>query len=152
RASLLLSFVVVLLIGFVLLANRLHFQASRLISLFPLIILTGMIERLWTLGEEDNARASFFTLMNTLAISACIALVIGRPFVSQNLLRFPETMGLILAGQLLLGRYTGFRLTELYRYREISNSPQCIPSEPRGRMLTTLRRGVEAPHASVKRR
>ena len=124
RTSLLLSFVVVALIGFVALANRLHFEASRLISLFPLIILTSMIERLWTLGEEDNARASFFTLVNTLAISACIALVIGRPFVSRHLLRYPETTGLILASQLLLGRYTGFRLTELYRFREIMNSPQ----------------------------
>ena len=124
RTSLLLSFVVVSLIGFVLLANRLNFQTSRLISLFPLIILTGMIERLWTLGEEDNSRASFFTLMNTLAISACIALVIGRPFLIRNLLRHPEATGLIVAGQLLLGRYTGFRLTELYRFRELMNSPQ----------------------------
>jgi hypothetical protein len=124
RTSLLLSFVVVSLVGFVLLANRLHFEASKLISLFPLIILTGMIERFWTLEEEDNARASFITLLNTLAISACIALVIGRPFVISFLMRFPEATGLVIAGQLLLGRYTGYRLTELYRFREITNSPQ----------------------------
>ncbi|HEV3146001.1 MAG TPA: 7TM domain-containing protein [Gemmataceae bacterium] len=124
RTSLLLSFVVISLLGFVLLANRLHFQASGLISLFPLIILTGMIERFWTLEEEDNARTSFFTLLNTLAIAGCIALVIGRPFLSRFLLRFPEATMLVVAGQLLLGRYTGYRLTELYRFREMMNSPR----------------------------
>ena len=123
RTSLLLSFVVVSLVGFVVLANRLHFEASKLISLFPLIILTGMIERFWTLEEEDNARASFFTLLSTLAISACIALIIGRPFVSSFWMRFPEATGLVIAGQVLLGRYTGYRMTELFRFRQLMNSP-----------------------------
>ncbi|HLW66898.1 MAG TPA: 7TM domain-containing protein [Gemmataceae bacterium] len=124
RTSLLLSFVVISLVGFVFLANRFHFPSSHLISLFPLIILTGMIERFWTLEEEDNARASFFTLMNTLALSGCIALVIGMPLVGRLLLRFPEGTGLVIAGQLLLGRYRGYRFTELYRFREIMKSPQ----------------------------
>jgi hypothetical protein len=152
RTSILLSFVVLSLVGFVFLANRLHFVASRLISLFPLIILTGLIERFWTLEEEDNARASFFTLTNTLAISGCIALVIGRPFVSRFLLGFPEATGLVIAGQLLLGRYTGYRLTELYRFREIMNSPPRTPRKQRKVRLTTLRRSVEMTDASAKRR
>jgi hypothetical protein len=32
--------------------------------------------------------------------------------------RYPETLGLIMAGQLLIGRYTGYRLSELFRFRD----------------------------------
>ena len=31
---------------------------------------------------------------------------------------FPETLGIIMAVQLLIGRYTGYRLSELFRFRE----------------------------------
>jgi hypothetical protein len=40
--------------------------------------------------------------------------------------RYPETLGLVLAAELLLGRYTGYRLSELYRFNELmrnGNSP-----------------------------
>jgi hypothetical protein len=32
--------------------------------------------------------------------------------------QFPETLGLVMAAQLLLGRYTGYRLSELFRFRD----------------------------------
>jgi hypothetical protein len=31
---------------------------------------------------------------------------------------YPETLGVIMAVQLLIGRYTGYRLSELYRFRD----------------------------------
>ena len=31
---------------------------------------------------------------------------------------YPETLGLVMAAQLLIGRYTGYRLTELFRFRD----------------------------------
>jgi hypothetical protein len=123
RTSLMLSFVVFTIVAFVLVAHRQNLQATRVISLFPLVILTGMIERFWTLEEEDSTRASFFTLLNTLTIAACISLVVSRQFLVGHLLRFPETLGLIMAGQLLLGRYTGYRLAELYRFRDFLREP-----------------------------
>jgi transglutaminase-like putative cysteine protease len=118
RISLMLSLVISMLVVFVVVSNRLHWPATAYIALFPLIILTGMIERFWTLEEEDGTRASFRTLLTTLAIAGCISLVISRPPVAQHLLRYPETIGLVMAGMLLLGRYTGYRLTELYRFRD----------------------------------
>ncbi len=122
RVSLMLSLVITMLIGFVVVSYRLHWPATHYISLFPLVILTGMIERFWTLEEEDGTRASFRTLFSTLLIAVCISLIISRPFVTQHLLRYPETTGLIMAAQLLLGRYTGYRVTELYRFRDFARA------------------------------
>src|SRR5262245_14661384 len=120
RISLMLSLVISMLVVFVVVSNRLHWPATAYISLFPLIILTSMIERFWTLEEEDGTRASFRTLLTTLAIAGCISLLISRPPVAQHLLRYPETIGVVMAAMLLLGRYTGYRLTELYRFRDFT--------------------------------
>ena len=39
-------------------------------------------------------------------------------------MRYPETLGLIIAAQLLIGRYTGYRLSELYRFRDFLRERQ----------------------------
>jgi len=39
------------------------------------------------------------------------------------MVKFPETLGLIMACQLLIGRYTGYRLSELFRFRDFVQEP-----------------------------
>ena len=67
RVAVLLTLIVVLLIG----GDRgwpatPASPTTRYISLFPLVILTGMVERFWTLEAEDGTAASFKTLLETL--------------------------------------------------------------------------------------
>jgi hypothetical protein len=118
RVAFMLSLVVVLLIGAVVAANLGDMPATKYVSLFPMIILTGMIERFWALEAEDSTGASFKTLLVTIVISAAIALTLSVRALVTHLFRYPETLGLIMAAQLLLGRYTGYRLTELFRFRD----------------------------------
>jgi hypothetical protein len=87
-----------------------------------MVILTSMIERFWTLETEDGAASSFKTLLTTIIISGTIALVLSLPAVVEQMLVYPETLGLIMAAQLLIGRYTGFRLAELFRFRDFLHS------------------------------
>jgi hypothetical protein len=118
RVAVMLSLVVVMLITAIVLGNFHDMPATKYISLFPLVILTGMIERFWTLETEDSTVSSFKTLIWTLLIAATIAAVTGLPALAMFLFRFPEALGLIVACQLLIGRYTGYRLTELFRFRD----------------------------------
>ncbi len=122
RIAFMLSTVVVLLIIVVVAANFRSLEATKYISLFPMVILTSMIERFWTLETEDGTSASFRTLLITIFISATIALTLSLPFVVDHMLSYPETIGLIMAAQLLIGRYTGYRLTELFRFRDFLGS------------------------------
>jgi 7 transmembrane helices usually fused to an inactive transglutaminase/Transglutaminase-like superfamily len=127
RTAFMLTLVVCLLVGFVVVSNRFHLPATRYLALFPLVILTGMIERFWTLEEEDGTAASFRTLFATFAVAACVSLVLNAPFVPRQMNTYPETLGVIMAVQLLLGRYTGYRLTELYRFRDFLKEPAAAP-------------------------
>ena len=119
RTALMLTLVVIFLIGGIVAANFHHLSASKFVPLFPMVILTGMIERFWTLEVEDGTYASFKTMLGTMFIAMTIALVLGIHALVKFLFEFPETLGLIMAGQLLLGRYTGYRLSELMRFRDL---------------------------------
>ncbi len=122
RKAFVLSLVVILLICSIVAANSHGMEATRYITLFPMVILTGMIERFWTLEVEDGASSSFKTLLGTMVIAITISLVLSIPAVVTHMFRYPETLGLIMALQLLIGRYTGYRLSELYRFRDFVNA------------------------------
>ena len=54
-------------------ANHVRHAGDQYISLFPMVILAGMVERFWTLETEDGTSSSFRTLLQTMMISATIA-------------------------------------------------------------------------------
>jgi hypothetical protein len=118
RVSMMLTLIMMVLITLIIGANLEDLPATKYISLFPLVILTGMVERFWTLETEDGTTSSFRTLLCTMAIAATIALACSLHAVLDQLFRFPETLGLIMAAQLLIGRYTGYRFMELWRFRD----------------------------------
>jgi hypothetical protein len=122
RTAFLLTLVVILLIVTVVACNSGNppLAATQYVSLFPMIILTGMIERFWTLENEDGAASSLRTLLATMFMAVSIALFLSlRPLV-HHMFRYPETLGLVMAAQLLIGRYTGYKITELWRFRELA--------------------------------
>jgi hypothetical protein len=119
RMAFLLSMIIIVLVGAIMAANFHELPATRYVSLFPIVILTGMIERFWTQETEDGTASSFRTLLTTLLIAVSISLVVGLHAVVRHMIRYPETLGLIMAAQLVLGRYTGYRLLELYRFRAL---------------------------------
>jgi 7 transmembrane helices usually fused to an inactive transglutaminase/Transglutaminase-like superfamily len=119
RVAVMLTLIMALLIAAVVAANRFGAPTTSYISLFPLIILTSMVERFWTIETEDGAGASFRTLFQTMLISTVIALTLSIGALSWWLFSFPETLLIIIAAQMLIGRYTGHRLTELFRFRAL---------------------------------
>jgi hypothetical protein len=131
RVAVMLTLIMGVLITAVIAAHHFGAATTAYISLFPMVILTGMVERFWTLETEDGLSASFKTLIHTMFISTVIALVLGRVWLVRHLFRYPETLGLIMAVQLLIGRYTGYRLSELLRFRDF------LTAQPPSRQTTT---------------
>ncbi len=124
RMAVMLSLVVLILIAAIVAAAYESLPATKYVSLFPMVILVGMIERFWTLETEDGTGSSFRTLLETMIIVASISLVLSWHAMVRQLFRYPEALGLVIAAQILIGRYTGYRLTELYRFREFLR-PEC---------------------------
>jgi transglutaminase-like putative cysteine protease len=119
RTAVLLTLVIMFLLGVVLVAARAGVTVTGYVALFPLIILTNMVERFWTMEAEDGTRSSLRTLAGTVLVAVAVAFAVSPEAVARWLFRFPETLGVVIAAQLLLGRYTGYRLTELYRFQDV---------------------------------
>lgn len=119
RTAVLLTLIVASLLAIVVVAARTGVHITNYVALFPLIILTHMVERFWTVEAEDGARASFKTLGGTVAVAVAVAVVVSPDAVGRWMVRYPETLGAVVAVLLLLGRYTGYRLTELYRFQDV---------------------------------
>lgn len=119
RAAVMLTLIIAFLIVVVVLAARADVHVTGYVALFPLIILTHMVERFWTVEAEDGTRASFKTLLGTMIVAVAVAIAVSPDAVSRWMFRYPETLGLVIAVLLLLGRYTGYRITELYRFQDV---------------------------------
>ncbi|MFO0845786.1 MAG: 7TM domain-containing protein [Gemmataceae bacterium] len=123
RIATMLTLIMGVLIGLIVLSNQYGATTTRYVSLFPIVILVGMVERFWTLETEDSTLASFKTLLQTMLMAMAIALALSRPWLVRHLFCYPETLLLVMAGQILIGRYTGYRLTELFRFRDFLQGP-----------------------------
>ena len=103
----------------ILIASHYGVATTQYISLFPLVILTHLVERFWTVETEDGTAASFKTLAGTLVVAVFVSVLLSPEPVTAWMFRYPETLGVVLAAQFLIGRYTGYRLSELYRFRDL---------------------------------
>ena len=124
RLAILLTLIVLSLIAFVVTAGRFGIPVTQYVALFPLVILTHMVERFGTVEAEDGTPASFKALLCTFLVAVTVSLVLSPDVVTATLFSYPELLGLVIAALFLLGRYTGYRLTELYRFQDfIRNGP-----------------------------
>ncbi len=124
RVSAIVTLIVIFLLAMVVMASNLGISTTRYVSLFPLVILTFLVERFWTIEAEDGTTASFHTLLGTILVAIAVSLALGPPVVRTWMFRYPETLGVVLAALFLLGRYTGYRLTELYRFEDLIKEEQ----------------------------
>ena len=87
------------------------------ITLFPMIILAWTIERMSLIWEEEGKRNAMLQVGGSLLVA-----VIAFFFMRERQIRywafyFPELLLVLLACIILLGRYTGYRLSELFRFK-----------------------------------
>ena len=118
RLSVMLTLVVLTMVFGVSLLDYLHWTTSTEAVLLPMVILTMTIERYYLTTEEDGPKFAVQLLAGTLLLAFLCYLVLRWDAVGRVLLQYPELHFFTIAVLILLGRYTGYRLTELWRFRE----------------------------------
>ncbi len=117
RLSVVLTFVIILIALLSIFSYKLGFTRGLAISLFPMVILTMTIERLSITWEERGAGNALKIALGTLVASSLAFLLMQLPELVYFVFTFPGVL-LVLAGfMLMMGRYRGYRLTELTRFK-----------------------------------
>lgn len=99
----------------------LKIDAPRLahVSVFPLVVLTMTIERFSRAVVEDGLVAGLRrSAVTALAIASCYAVVTLKS-VQLVFVAFPEALLYVVGLNIWIGRWTGIRLWEYWRFREL---------------------------------
>ena len=120
RITSVLVVVILLMVGLSLLSYELGLDQAITVALFPMVILAMTIERMSVVWEERGAGEALQQGAGSLAVAVVSYPVMFNPWVEHLVFVFPETLLAVLAVVLLLGRYTGYRLTEIHRFRALA--------------------------------
>jgi hypothetical protein len=120
RLAAILMFVILLMAVIAILSHKLDFERGLSVALFPLVILTMTIERISVLWDERGPAEAIKQAVMSLVIATGCYLVMSAQPVQHVFFSFPEIILLLVALTLLIGRYTGYRLTELARFRVLA--------------------------------
>ena len=119
RISAVIIVVIVIMASISIISNKLGFNQAMTVTLFPLIILAWTIERMSILWEEDGPREVFVQGAGSLITAVIAYLFMTNHIIEYLTFNFPELMLVTLALILMLGQYTGYRLSELYRFKSL---------------------------------
>ncbi len=124
RLTCVLTVVVLLMAGMSVLSQKLDLQPALSIALFPMVIIAMTIERMSIVWEERGASEAIQEGVGSLLVAALAYIVMGIVWVEHLVFVFPELLLLVIVATLLLGRYTGYRLLELRRFRALAKPEQ----------------------------
>jgi len=119
RLSAVLIVVVLLMLLISLVSNRLGLETGLSVALFPMVIISMTIERMSVVWEERGAPDALRAGGGSLLVAILAYLAMGMAWLEHLIFTFPELLLIILGFVLLVGRYTGYRLLELKRFKAL---------------------------------
>jgi len=75
------------------------------------------IERMSIVWEERGAAEAIQQGFGSLLVAGICYLVMGLDYLEHLIFVFPELLLLVLGSLLILGRYQGYRISELRRFK-----------------------------------
>jgi len=121
RLAILLCLVVLGVAAFALLGRR--FESRELMSgvIFPIVILTMLIERFSIAVAEEGMRTALQRAGYSLLVTVAVYPVLRDPTTEYLMFSFPELVFCVMGVLVWIGGYTGYRLFDLIRFRTFAN-------------------------------
>ncbi len=119
RLSIVLTLIILCVVFAVSMLNYWLPSQSAQSVLIPLVILTILIERFFVTSEEDSTSFAVQLVLGTVVVAAFCYLLLRSQAIGQLVLTYPEIHFFTIAAFIIIGRYTGYRLTELWRFRDL---------------------------------
>jgi len=122
RISAVIISVIIIIAVFSIVAYGLGLAEGLKITFFPMIILSWTIERMSILWEEEGPKEVVAQGGGSLLVAVLAYLVMINPIVRHLMFNFIGLQLVFMALVLLCGNYTGYRLSELRRFKHLVQS------------------------------
>jgi len=120
RISAVIITVILIIAVFTIVSFNIGLNEGLTITFFPMIILSWTVERMSILWEEEGGKEVFLQGGGSLLTAVLVYLAMTNPYVQHLTFNFIGLQLVILAVIMLLGTYTGYRLTELRRFKPLA--------------------------------
>ncbi len=122
RLAILVATVAGLMAGLTVAGASLGIGALINVSIFPMVIMSSVIENFAASQFEFGTREAVRLTFNTLLLACLCYLAIERTGLQSLLLAFPELILVSVALNVALGKWRGLRVLEYLRFRDFARS------------------------------
>lgn len=119
RISAVIIVVIVIMSVMSIFSYKLGITQVLTVTFFPMIILSWTIERMSILWEEEGGKEVLIQGSGSLLVAVLAYFAMNNEYAAYLFFNFPELLLVILAITILIGRYTGYRLTEFLRFSSL---------------------------------
>lgn len=133
RLAVLIALVSVMMAGLTVAGAYFGVGALLNVSIFPMVIMSNVIENFTTTQVELGTREAVRLTANTLLVCASCYLAIEWAGLQSIVLSFPEVLLGVVALEVAIGKWRGLRLLEYLRFADLgrpAGAPESRPSEP----------------------
>lgn len=127
RLAALLTFEVLLIVGLAVVAMHFNYKPAAAISLFPIAILTLTTERFALSLVEEGIVTTVHRFVVSLVLAAICYGVMRNTFVENTVIAYPELLLSLIGLNILMGMWTGMRVTEYFRFRSLYLTAESAP-------------------------
>ena len=130
RLTAVLILVVLLMALVSVISNRLGIEVGLSVALFPMVIMAMTIERISVAWEERGPGHAIKEAVGSLVVASIAYLAMSWDKLEHFVFVFPEFLLILFAITLVIGRYSGYRLSELFRFRALAREAEARAAPP----------------------
>ncbi|MCX6765375.1 MAG: hypothetical protein NT136_00150 [Candidatus Moranbacteria bacterium] len=119
RVAITLSIVALAILGILVVGGSQHRTGLAAVSIFPLLIMITIVEKFVAAQIEKGNRTAFILALETLLISLGGYYLAKWELLRILIISFPWIVLLVILINIFLGKWTGLRLIEYLRFREV---------------------------------
>ena len=92
---------------------------NLVLAIFPLMVMATVSEKFVSAQSEGGLRKAFWSAGETVFVSLVAFGLLSIPSISNAIISTPELILLPVLGNIWLGKFTGLRLSEYFKFRTI---------------------------------
>ena len=119
RLAIIITIVVMSILFLSIIALHFGIEMGAAVSLFPMAILSLTCERFTETLLEDSWQAAAKRMLHTFIVAGACFAVYNIEILQILIVAFPELLLVNIAISLVMGSWTGMRMTEYWRFRHI---------------------------------
>lgn len=128
RIATLVVLVIFIISALSLVGYQMGLNTGMTITFFPMIIIAWTIERMSILWEEEGPKEVMVQGGGSLLVAVLAYTLMQFEIVGHLTFNFPELNLVALALIMLMGQYTGYKLSELRRFRAMVDNDETVKS------------------------